>query len=75
MFITGNPIDLLLDERDAQKLTILAQLRQVAVVGAPSVAQAVALSVKCDGGHNDQIDFRWGYNREARVVLGGERCP
>ena len=70
MFVAGDLLDFLLGKRDAEYLAVLAQLRQVAVIGATAVTQAIALRVEGDGGDDREVDLRRRHDGEARVILG-----
>ncbi len=60
MFVAGDLLDFLLGKRDAEYLAVLAQLRQVAVIGATAVAQAIALRVEGDGGDDREVEATAG---------------
>ncbi len=58
VLVAGDLLDFLLGKRDAEYLAVLAQLRQVAVIGATAVAQAIALRVEGDTPNSSQMAAR-----------------
>lgn len=50
MFVAGDLLDFLLGKRDAEYLAVLAQLRQVTVIGATAVARRLPCASKATAG-------------------------